>query len=107
MTKQKTAHLVKDVSEHFRGTAQLFKLSHDITFINDKDQKENTPFVVVSKVKSMRTGVEGETYIFPADHQGKVLSWQELPGSTRGQKSAKNVLFELGDFHLDQSRKNN
>jgi len=104
MTKQKTAHLIKDVSEHFRGKAQLFELSSDITFRNDKNKKENTPFVIVSQIKTMRTGMDGETYIFPADSKGKVLSWRELQGSTRGQVAPEKVLLELGNFHVDKSK---
>jgi hypothetical protein len=104
MTRQKTAQLIKDVSHDFQGKALLFELSGYITFRNDKNKKENTPFVIVSQVKNTRWCPDGETYIFPADSKGKVLSWRELQGSTRGEVTPEKVLFELGNFHVDKSK---
>ena len=104
MPRQKTAQLIKDVSDDFRGNAQLFELSSYIRFRNDKNKKENTPFVIVSQVKNTRWCPDGETYIFPADSKGKVLSWRELQGSTRGEVTPEKVLFELGNFHVDKSK---
>ena len=59
------------------GEAQLWEFSEPYRF--DKD--DETRFVVTSATRAI--GVP-ETYIFPIDEHGIVLSWGELPGSYRG-----------------------
>lgn len=45
-------------------------------------EKRHTSYVIVSAAWSTFSGPE--TYIFPADGEGNVLSWSELEGSYRG-----------------------
>lgn len=58
---------------------------------------ECTRWVVVSTATDI--GGEEETYIFPANREGEVTSWSELPGSTRGTSSHTEVL-RAGGFEL-------
>lgn len=37
-----------------------------------------------------------ETYLFPADEEGRVVSWVELPGSQKGTLDNDAPLIELG-----------
>lgn len=73
----KTAKFLRKV-EDFNGDAALYKLSKPV-ILNDE---EKTSYVIVSSVYAPFTGPE--TYIFPADKDGEVLSWGELEGSFRG-----------------------
>lgn len=76
----KTAKFLKDL-EGFTGSAALFKLSKPVTY-GYEDEAGKTSYVVVSSTFVPFTGPE--TYIFPADKDGEVLSWGELDGSFRG-----------------------
>jgi hypothetical protein len=42
------------------------------------------------------SAAHGETYIFPADIDGKVTDWGELPGSQKGTLSHQKVLNDAG-----------
>lgn len=86
----KTAKLIKDNLEGFVGHAALYKLSDKVTYDDDK----TTKFVVCSTASVMFTGIE--TYIFPADKSGTVLSWLELDGSQRGVSLHAQVLDNMG-----------
>lgn len=72
-----TACLVKKLNG-FTGDARLYKLSEPVW---DEDDKKTTEYVVVSAASVMGAP---ETYIFPADENGKVIAWGELPGSFKG-----------------------
>ena len=80
----KTATEIKRL-EGFTGDARLYKLSdpmgYDFDWDTDELQKE-TDHVIVSATVALFTGLE--TYIFPADAEGKIANWGELPGSYRG-----------------------
>lgn len=86
----KTAKLVKDNLDGFKGHAALYKLS---TPVNIHDGKKTT-YVVCSTVDATFTG--WETYIFPANKKGEVLDWLELDGSQRGTTSHIEVLNAAG-----------
>ena len=103
--QNKIAKEIKDVSHNFNGTAKLFYLSDSVKFI-DVDKWGKTKFVIVSSVKNASDHGGAETFIFPSDAEGEVLSWRELQGSTRGEVTPEKVLFELGNFHVDKSRSN-
>jgi len=90
---------VKDVSGHFQGTAYLYKLSEPIPYNwNWKEKKytDETEYVVASGVHAMFSGPE--TYIFPADEEGKVLGWGELPGSQQGYIDPERAIRNLKDI---------
>lgn len=86
----KTAQFIKDVSENFTGKAYLYKLSERM---KDYDGQEVDTDYVVS---SAATGMGFETYLFPADEKGKVISWGELPGSIKGVCDTNVPLESLG-----------
>jgi len=90
--------MIKDVSANFTGTAKLFKLDEAVEYTDEYDEnhdpiKKETEYVVVSATNVPFSGPE--TYIFPADKEGNVLSWCELPGSFRGGLDIDEALANL------------
>lgn len=84
MSEMRTATEIKKL-ESFTGDARLFKLSEPIPWDYDWETNQNkssASFVVVSATIAMYSGPE--TYIFPADEEGEIISWSELDGSYRG-----------------------
>lgn len=67
----------------------FYKLSPPL---KDYDGKKHS-FVVISIAT---VAGEVETYIFPADIDGAITSWGELPGSQKGCDKPKKVLKDLG-----------
>lgn len=51
-------------------------------------------YVVVSAVEVAGSGAE--TYIFPSNQDGKIVSWTELTGSQRGTLSHEKALKSAG-----------
>lgn len=92
----KTATRVKDVSERFTGSAVLFLLDPPLADEpwNDEDEVVPHEYVVVSSAIAPYSGPE--TYIFPADSEGNVTAWGELPGSQRGIMDPKAALESAG-----------
>lgn len=100
---KKTAKLIKDMSEDFRGNAALYSVSPPIPYgidWDDEDEKYlySADFVIVSAANVIFTGPE--TYIFPASADGEVLNWIELDGSYRGGLDHKIALRRAG-YKLD------
>ncbi len=87
----KTATLISDNLPDFNGHAAHYRLSVPLGKSYDEDFKPVSD-VVVSAV----TGWAHETYIFPADENGKVTAWGELPGSIKGTTSHEEALKEAG-----------
>ena len=80
----KTATLVKDNIEGFRGHAALYKLSEPL---------EGYEYVICST----GTTIFGlETLIFGANKQGDALNWGELYGSKRDTEDHEEVLNAAG-----------
>ena len=77
----KTAKFIKKLVT-FTGDARLFELSEAVSTEAYPESDATTRFVVVSAVSAPFSGPE--TYIFPANRDGKVLSWGEMTGSFRG-----------------------
>ena len=101
-TKPNTAELINDVSEDFRGYAKLYKLSSPVRYRDtsgETPRKRQTKFVVVSSIDLALDHGGSETFIFPADAKGKIQSWQELDGSSKGKVSHSTALDTLG-FNL-------
>lgn len=87
-----TATFIGKVNPGARGDMELYELNpplHD-------EYAEGAPFryVVVSTVIAPFSGPE--TYIFPADEQGNILSYGELEGSFRGALSHTRALNNAG-----------
>lgn len=80
----KTATLVKKLNG-FHGEARLYRLSEPL---------DGNEHVAVSAVVVPYSGPE--TYIFPADSDGKVASWGELDGSFRGSLDHEEALHGAG-----------
>lgn len=74
--------------------ARLYRVSPPVTFINREDHEETTEYVIVSA--AMVPMVGPETYIFPADEAGQVLSWSQLDGSFRGGLDHERALRNAG-----------
>jgi hypothetical protein len=84
------AVFVKDIKDWI-SNAKLFKLDSKVYYDKGGKQKQ-TQYVIVSAVIA-----EGpETYIFPADRNGKCLNWGELNGSFKGGLDHKKALNGLG-----------
>lgn len=80
MKTKRNAKFVKDIGG-FTGSAKLYRVSPPVTFSNGTENRK-TNYIVVSATVAMFSGPE--TYLFPADNNGKVLGWEELDGSYRG-----------------------
>lgn len=79
------AELIKKMEEGFSGDARLYQVSPPL---------QGYRYVIVSAANTM--GGPGETFIFPATADGKILSWGELPGSISGEMNHARALREAG-----------
>lgn len=99
MNDNMTATLVQDNLSGFKGHAALFKLSPPMESTDwDDDSNKLTlkhDFVVLSSVIAFDHG-SAETFIFPANAEGKVTNWGELPGSQRGTLDHDYILWRKG-----------
>ena len=76
------ATLIKKL-DGFNGDARLYKVEPQITQLDwDNNEVAKHDYVVVSAADVMFSGPE--TYIFPADEHGEIVSWRELDGSFKG-----------------------
>jgi len=92
---------IRDLGER----QKLWRLSEPSTY-NDysvRDASDNPikrPFdhVVTSVCAQFMTDLQGcpECYIFPADADGNILNWAELPGSQKQTTSHTLVLTDMG-----------
>lgn len=85
----------------FRGNVKLYRVQPSVTYpAVNPDSGEwdyeggDTEYVAVSAVNVEYSGPE--TYIFPADEQGEILSWGELAGSYRGGLDHAKALRRAG-----------
>lgn len=86
------AILVKDNLQNFNGHAALYRMEPPL---------DGHEFVIASASKAMFTGPE--TYIFPADADGEVVSWAEMEGSYRGGLSHAKAFAGAG-YSIEQSK---
>lgn len=96
----KTATLIQDNLPGYKGHAALFKLSPPMEGHPDWDDDGNKTirtheFVVLSATIAWDHG-SAETFIFPANEEGKVTDWGELPGSKRGTLDHDYILWRKG-----------
>lgn len=85
-----TAKLLKNNLPNFNGHAALYKLNPPLKDYSEKEHE----FVVVSSAEVPFSGPE--TYIFPANENGKVTSWGELECSERGVYDHATALGNAG-----------
>lgn len=83
---------------NFDGEANLYRVDPPVTYPDEnpdsgewQEEGGNTEYVIVYASNSPNA-----TRIFPADEQGEVLSWSELPGSYRGGLDHKEALIRAG-----------
>ena len=79
----------------WRGDARLYRLSQPVRYTNS----DATTYVVVSAVvlpALLSQSGECETYIFPSDDKGEVLSWIQLRGSTKDTLFHEVAIEEAG-----------
>lgn len=95
-----TATLITPDLPNFRGDAALYRLS-ETQYVkvwdwltNKEEDGAAYEYVVVSAVNAF--GMGNETYIFPSDDTGKVISWGELEGSYRGGTDHHKALRDAG-----------
>ena len=100
-----TATVIRKYLPNWNGKAHLYKLSEPITVIDAWDPAVGekftfeTKYVIVSAANVSIPGYGGggpETYIFPADVSGNVMTWTELPGSFRGGMDHKAAIEQAG-----------
>ena len=95
MKAKGVATFIKDI-KNWKGDAQLFKLDSKVPYDYNYDKEvmeKETQYVIVSAVVAYSGP---ETYIFPADRNGKFLDWGELNGSFQGGLDHKKALNGLG-----------
>lgn len=92
------AEFIKDVSEDFRGIAKLWRITPPVIYTEwNEDDGEidlEAEYVITSATVALFSGPE--TYIFPADSEGNVLNWMELPGSYRGAMDHEFAISQIG-----------
>jgi hypothetical protein len=91
----KIAQFIRNLSG-FRGEAALFKLSPPL-IIEDNGVVIVEEYVAVSAAM-LCSGPE--TFIFPANIDGRVTNWLELPGSLKGVLDIPAAVREIGyEYH--------
>jgi hypothetical protein len=82
-------------------TRSLWRVDPPVQFFDIKsDECLTSEFIVASSV--IVPGSGPETYIFPADENGAILSWAELPGSQRGIISHEDVVRLFVEAESDE-----
>jgi hypothetical protein len=81
----KVATLIGPAKGNWTGTAKHYRCDPPL---------EGHEFVVASATVAMYSGPE--TYIFPADAEGRVTGWGELEGSYRGGMDHDEALVNAG-----------
>jgi hypothetical protein len=82
--------------EGFRGNAGLYHVEPAVKW--GYGEPKETSFVIVSAVND---SYAHETFIFPANEEGKILDWSELEGSMTGTTSHEEALNAQG-YELEE-----
>ena len=96
-----TATLLKSNLPGFSGDAALYRLDPPLEHHEYGDPEPTKHSLVIASAITMdydflEPDKRTETYLFPADAEGKVTSWGELPGSMKGTLSHADALREAG-----------
>jgi hypothetical protein len=92
----KTAKLITDLTNKFNGEAQLYRVDPPMVTVEygpDGETELKHEYVIVSAVVAFG---KPETYIFPADEDGEIVSWSEMEGSFRGELDIPKALALAG-----------
>ena len=83
-----------------KGEMRLYKLSVPQPYgrcLWDEDvEKTYTEYVMVSAIYVAFDTGRPETYIFPADKDGKIMGWGEMDGSFQGGYNHERALRNAG-----------
>jgi len=92
MSERKIAYDLGAVNLSARGDQRLYRMNPPL---DGYEGYESGPheYVVASAVCVFD---EPETYLFPADKDGNVTSWGELPGSLNGTLQHEDAIAEAG-----------
>ena len=85
-----TAQLLKDNLSGYKGRAALYRVNPPIRGWEDD---ESYSLVVLSTSEAFG---HLETLVFPADENGQVTYWGELPSSRRNVASHQQILENAG-----------
>lgn len=83
----KKAVFIKDVSARLGVDQKLYEM---------KPKFKGHKYVVVSAILCPFDTLRSETYIFPADRDGNITDWGQLPGSFRGEMNHAKALDGAG-----------
>jgi hypothetical protein len=91
------AELIKENLEGFHGDVKLYKLDKTLEYSEEWDDEVlSYDHIVISGVRMANVGGlpvnAQETYIFPANENGEVINWAELPGSFQGYVDHEEAL---------------
>ena len=89
----KKAYFIRNV-DGFAGDARLYKLSEPAEYFTQDGNREKCNYVIVLAIYDFIVGAE--TYIFPTDENGKILSWSEMDGSFWGRMNHEKALRKAG-----------
>lgn len=96
-TGELTATVVNENQPGFRGHVWLVELSHPVAAESMWGAGYDIKDITHLAVSAVDTGFITETYIFPADEDGDIRSWGELPGSMSGSVSHEESLERFLD----------
>ncbi len=82
------------MGDEFYGDARLYHVDGFIDYTDSNDRKLMTRYIIVSAAIVPSSGPE--TFIFPADSDGNVLSFDELEGSFKGDLDHEQALAYAG-----------
>lgn len=91
--KKPTAYLIIDNLKGPYGTKKLYYVDEEV-YYSDINNSLKTHFIIASKADLPVVGPE--TYIFPADSTGEIISFSELEGSIKGNYSHEETLKRAG-----------
>ena len=94
-----TAEKIREFNEHTERV--LWKLSEPVERVmysfplaRQRNEPTRVEYVVTSQAFEYST----ENYAFPADENGKIIDWGELPGSQRGIPGHQTVINGFLDY---------
>ena len=95
MKKAKYIRTTRDDGEIVQKLYELDPPLEEFSFLSE--ERESHQYVIVSAANHGEGILRvHETYIFPADKDGEITDWGELPGSIKGTTDHEEALQEAG-----------
>jgi len=91
---KKKARYVRHWTTPNGGVMMLIHVTPHLVFQDSQSNQRSTHYLIVSAVDVPHSGPE--TFIFPANRSGDVISWLELSGSYRGGLSHIKAIEDAG-----------